>query len=202
MGVAPSAVSNWGARVLTILHRDFIEAFGAIGDFLDGVPCVDSSLCCGDGKLRIRTEGMEIDVPVQGYYDGVIWLTAEATYGLAQVAKHRPPPPDSEVVIADGIMRVGRMKFPVRFEDETRAPSIFVPKDAPLLYWLELSYRHSPEDAAAAGVTEILELARKRMEELINEGAALLEPLGVDKTALHRFIVASIQAQCEGKPTE
>lgn len=180
--------------MLTIAQKDFVEAFGAIFDFLDRRPRVDTSMTCSAGKLLVRTEGMEIEIPVQGHYEGVIWLTGESTYGLAQVARHRPPQPDTQVTICDGIMRVGRMTLPVRYEDSATPNSIFVPKDAPLLFWLSLGYQFSANEIAAAQIDDMLAAAFNEKGALIEQGASLLAPLGVTTTDLEKFVEVCIRA--------
>lgn len=181
--------------MLTIASKDFAEAFSAIADFLTRRPRVDTSMTCSDNKLLVRTEGMEIEILVQGHYQGVIWLTGEATYGLAQVAKHRPPPQDSQVTICDGIMRVGRMTLPVRYEDSQAVSPIFIPKDAPLLFWLSLGYKYSAEEISAAQIDEMLTAAFTEKGTLIEKGALLLAPLGVTTTDLKQFVEESIKAK-------
>lgn len=187
--------------MLTIEIKNFIEAFKAVADFLERPPYVETSLTCSKGKLLVRTEGMEIEIPVQGHYEGVIWLSGEATFGLAQVARHRPPPPDTQVTICDGIMRVGRMTLPVRFEDAQELTTILVPKDAPLLFWLGMQHQYSPAEIALAKLDDALELACEKMDAMIEEGAALLAPLGVKRDNLKRFVEEGIKAQYS-KPAE
>lgn len=185
--------------MLTIACKDFVECFSAVADFLDAPPRFDSSLTCQDGDLVLRTEGMEIGIPVQGYQDGVQWISGKNIFGLAQLAKHKPPSPETSVVICDGLFRVGRLTFTIRVEESQPLNPIFVPQDAPVEFWLDLERTHTFSEIATAGLAGMIEEAHSIIADkarrahaqkitAVKEAAELLAPYAVTFSNLWNFI--------------
>ncbi len=174
--------------MLTMTSADFIEGFGAIGDFLRRPPRMDASMTCSDGQLVIVTEGMEIGIPVSGHFEGTAWILGAHLHGLTQIAKKLPPQAGARIFIAEGKFHVDRAIVPLRLEAASPPPVILVPKDAPLSFWLGLPHQYTQEEIAGAGLAAKVEEATRARDALIEKAAKLLAPLRVNKSALGAFV--------------
>jgi hypothetical protein len=174
--------------MLTITAADFIEGFAAIGDFLRRPPRMEASMTCKDNELVILVEGMEIGIPVFGHFEGMAWMSGVNIFGLAQIAKKRPPAADVMIDVSGGTIRVDSTTVPLRFESTQRPQMILVPKDAPLLFWLRLPNKFTQEEIAGAGLAVLVAKAIRTRDGMVEKSAKHLAPLGIKRDALQAFV--------------
>lgn len=70
-----------------------------------------------------------------------------------------------------------------------------LPLDAPLLETLALTLRFSHEELADSGLLDSVVAAQRRTDDIIDRATKLLEPLGVSRAELDRFVSEQLKSR-------
>ena len=175
-------------------------------EFLAGLRLTKAFRSLGAGILSF--EGGMLKVQFRDFY-----FTAHATgrwYGEATIPATffrnlRKSPPYGKtplpVVYEQGQITIGTATTRCKWR-AIDPPTIELPPGASMPEILVLSIRHSPEHIARSGLSDIVARAEQRRDELLDQVASTLEPLGIRADDLRRCLEETMQRKtdaCAGK---
>lgn len=154
----------------------------------------EALLTYDEGDLIVSIGGAEVRAAAWGRWTGVVRTAGQVMTSLDRFLPDNDPMP---VHVEDGRLTIGRTSVPCAWQ-ETVPESMRVPVDPGLLHLLRLPLERDPVSIEEAGLSELVEWAVDRRDELLERAAVVLSPLEIGIREIERCLEARMREKFEG----
>ena len=153
----------------------------------------EALLTYDEGDLIVSIGGAEVRAAAWGRWTGVVRTAGQVMTSLDRFLPDNDPMP---VHVEDGRLTIGRTSVPCAWQ-ETVPESVRVPVDPGLLHLLRLPLERDPESIEEAGLSEMVEHAVARRDELLERAAVVLAPLEIGLQEMQQCLIVRMRKKFE-----